>query len=81
MRWPDRDGRGQSAYAPHDLHDLLRGGVLGQVGLADHADEGVTVDDREAFHLVLGHGANQLVDAVVGADGDRLALRQFPGRG
>lgn len=38
------------------------------------------VDDREAFHLVLGI-AVQLVDAVVGADGDRLARRRLPGRG
>ena len=29
------------ADAPYDLHDLLRRGVLGQIGLADHAHQGV----------------------------------------
>ena len=51
---------------------LLIGQGLGQVALADHADQPVAVDDRQAPHLVLLHGAPGLLERVVGADGDDL---------
>src|SRR5215218_4220088 len=61
--------------------DALLGQVLGDVGLAHHADQVVTVDHRQPPHLVLAHGSQDLLDRVVGPDGDRLALGQVAGAG
>src|SRR5215207_6710783 len=69
-----RDGLDQVA-------DPLLGQVPGDVALAHDAHQIVAVDDRQPAHLVLAHRPEDLLDRVVGADGDRLALGQVTGAG
>lgn len=45
-----------------ELADPALVDLVGQVSLADDADEVVTVDDRKATDLVLDHGLQRLVD-------------------
>src|SRR5215208_2109854 len=57
--------------------ELVLRQVAGHVGLADDADQIMAVDDREAADSILLHGAKRLLDRVVCADRDRLALSQL----
>lgn len=52
--------------------DLRVGQDTGDVGLGDHADEGVPVDDEQAADLAGDHGPQDLVRVVVSTDGHRL---------
>src|SRR5687767_4762557 len=57
-----------------EVADLLLVEVRGDVGLADDPDEALAVDHREAAHLVRRHRVQGLLDRVVGADRDGLAV-------
>src|SRR3954454_7253906 len=64
-----------------ELSCLLVVEVLGDVGLADDADQFVAVDHRESPDLVLGHRPDRLLDRVIGTDGDRLPVSEGTDRG
>src|SRR3954451_4226725 len=54
--------------------DLAVGKAQRDVSLADHANESVTVDDRQAPDAILLHRADRLLSGVVGADRDHFGL-------
>ncbi len=55
----------------HPAH-LVLGQRPRQVGLAEHADEPVSLDDGQPAHVVVHHRAQRLAGVVVGPDGHRL---------
>ena len=57
-----------------EVTDFALGQAPGDIGLAEHADEPVTVDDRQAPNAVLLHRADGLLGGVVGADRDHFWL-------
>lgn len=83
---PDEHRRpGGTAALPVSRSRGLRGGRrpagregTGDVGRRHDADQAAAADDGQAPDFVTGHGREDLV-RVVGADGHRLALREFPG--
>ncbi|KJY33545.1 hypothetical protein VR46_33530 [Streptomyces sp. NRRL S-444] len=62
-----------------EVADLGVGQGARHIRLRDDTDEPVPVDDRQPAYLVLAHRAHDLSGVVIGADGDRLTLRQLSG--
>ncbi len=58
----------------HEARQLLLGEVLGQVGLADHADQLLVPDDRQALDLVALHLLQDVGDVRARVDPARGAL-------
>src|SRR5690606_2267830 len=65
-RLPVRDASGPGVDPVHELGELLVGQVLGQVGLADHADDAAVPHHRQPPDLVLLHALERLLDRGVG---------------
>src|SRR3954447_22670769 len=66
--------RGRLGDGTNKVAHLAVGKGPGDVSLADHANESVTVDDRQAPDPVLLHRADRLLSRVVGIDRDHFGL-------
>src|SRR5215210_8985937 len=60
-----------------EVADLVVLDLAGQIGDADNADEVMAVDHRQPADLVLGHRPERVLDGVIGADRDRLAVAEL----
>src|SRR5690606_40706334 len=76
-------GGGSAAAVDHldEVRDLVVGHVPCQVGLADHADEPATVHDGQPLDLLVPHGVDDAVHALVRAHRGDDALRDRTDRG
>jgi hypothetical protein len=57
--------------------DLPFVGLLRDVGLGDHADERVALDDRQSAYLVVRHQLERLAQVAVGLDRDEVLRRDL----
>jgi hypothetical protein len=61
----------------NELPDAVFGVVARDVGLAQHADKVVPVDNGQPADLMLLHGFDRFLDGVIGTDRDGFALAEF----